>query len=100
MKTVLVLLAIIFLAGCATAGYQGMSAEQITALSKMKDANVNCVKGNTVWTGPFISVFLNYDKGVIPEGGISVDGDCKVTLTNTKVTTTVTTVTTPIAPPK
>ena len=100
MKIVIALLAIA-LGGCTSMqGYQVMSAEQITALAKMKDANVNCVKGSTVWTGPFITVFVNYDKGVIPDGGLSVDGDCKVTLTNTKVQTTVTTTTTPLTPPK
>lgn len=82
--------------GCATTpGYQGMSADQITALATMKDANVNCTKGSTPLTGSFITVFVNLDKGVIPDGGITVDGDCKTTLTNTKVITTVTTVTAP-----
>lgn len=87
------------LSGCAglgSAGYQGMSADQIKALALMKDANVNCVKGGNAITGPFLTVFVNYDKGVIPDGGISVDGDCKVTMTNNKVQTTVTTITTPL----
>ena len=92
------IIAAVALTGCATAGYQGMSAEQIQALAKMKDANINCVKGNTVWTGQFLTVFVNVDKGVIPEGGVTVDGDCKVTLTNTRVVTTTTVTTTPAAP--
>lgn len=102
IRTTLFAFAVLALAGCisgcATQGYQGMTSDQIAALAKMKDANVNCVKGSTPLTGSFITVFVNLDKGVIPDGGISVDGDCKVVLTNTRVTTTVTTTTTPVQP--
>lgn len=70
------------LSGCAsTAGYQGMSAEQIAALAKMKDANINCIIGNSPW-GKVVTVYVNLDKGVIPSGGVTVDAECKVTLTS------------------
>jgi hypothetical protein len=43
----------------------------------------------------FFAVFVNLDKGVIPEGGITVSPDCAVSLTNTRVITTTTVTTTP-----
>jgi hypothetical protein len=93
----ILLAGLVLLGGCASMnGYQGMSPEQLTAMAKMKDATVNCVKGSTVWTGPYFVVMVQMDKGVIPEGGITVNGDCGVSMTNSKVTTTVTTVTTPV----
>jgi PBP1b-binding outer membrane lipoprotein LpoB len=96
MKWIVIVL--LLLSGCAgVQGYQSMSPEQLAAMAKMKDATVNCIKGSTVWTGPYFVVMVQLDKGVIPEGGITVDGDCKVSMTNSKVTTTVTTVTTPIS---
>ena len=101
MKTIslLIILSIALLAGCATqGGYQNMTAEQIAALAKMKDANVNCTKGSTPLIGQFFTVFVNLDKDVIPAGGISVNGDCTINITNTQSQTTVTTVTTPLAP--
>jgi len=91
-----VFLGLMLLGGCAQMqGYQSMSPEQLGAMAKMKDANVNCIKGNTPWTGQFFTVFVTLDKGVIPEGGISVDADCKVAITNSKVVTTTTVVTQP-----
>jgi len=96
MKPTIVLFIIVLLAGCANLGYQGMSPEQLTALAKMKDANINCIKGQPTLTGPFFAVFVNVDKGVIPEGGITVTPDCGIILTNTRVVTTVTTTTAPV----
>jgi hypothetical protein len=96
IKRLAFLAAAIALAGCASqGGYQGMSADQLAALAKMKDANVNCTKGSTLLLGSFLTVFVNLDKGVIPEGGISVSPDCAVTVTNSKVVTTTTTVVKP-----
>ena len=96
MKTLILLLATILIGGCATGlGYQGMSADQIAALAKMKDANIQCIKGNTPMAGSFLIVMVNLDKGVIPEGGITASPDCAVTLTNSRVITTTTVTTTP-----
>ncbi len=80
MKTSILLLTLLM--GCASPGaYQGMTAEQITALAKMKDANVACVILNAPW-GRGVTTFVNLDKGVIPSGTVTVDGECKVTMTN------------------
>lgn len=96
----ILLLILVLLAGCATqGGYQGMTAEQLAALAKMKDANVQCIKGVTPITGQFLTILVSVDKGVIPEGGITVSPDCAVSVTNTRVTTTTTTVVSPIAKP-
>lgn len=92
-------IAVLILAGCQNLGYQSMSPEQLAALAKMKDASVQCVKGSTPLTGAFFTVMVNVDKGVIPEGGITVSPDCNVTLTNTRVTTTTTVTTTPLVKP-
>jgi len=101
MKTLFsAMIAAALLTACASqGGYQGMSPEQLTAMAKMKDANVNCIKGSTPVTGQFFTVFVTLDKGVIPEGGITVDGDCRIAITNSRVVTTVTTTTTPIQQP-
>lgn len=82
MRKFIVVVAFALLAGCAGApGYQGMTAEQIAALAKMKDANVACTIVNTPW-GRGVATFMNVDRGVIAKGAVTVDGDCKVTVTN------------------
>jgi hypothetical protein len=91
---------VLLLAGCASqGGYQGMSAEQITALATMKDMNANCVKGQTPITGSFVTVFVNVDAAVIDNGSVTVTADCAVTFSNQQTpkpgTTTTTTVVTP-----
>ena len=83
MKRMLALLATLLLAGCMgmQTAYEKMSADQIQALAKMKDANVACVIANTPW-GRGVSVFANVDRGVIQRGVLTVDGECKVTVSN------------------
>src|SRR5574342_147045 len=70
------------LAGCVSAGFgfQDMSAEQIKAVNS-KDSNVLCVETNSVY-GRVRSVFVNVDQGVIDKGGLSVDTNCGVILSN------------------
>lgn len=73
------------LAGCGTTGgYQGMSAEQISALAKMKDANINCIKAINM-TGSVTTIFLNLDKGVVPAGNVTVNAECQMSITNAPV---------------
>lgn len=81
MKVIFPLLAAMSLAyGCATST-AGMSAEQITASAKAKDANVVCVQGTGPW-GKASSVYVNVDKGVVASGQVTVDGECKVSYSN------------------
>lgn len=77
MRTILfvILMLLIFLAGCGSMGYQGMSAEQIAATAKMKDANINCTVVNSPW-GRGINVFVNVDRGVVQNGAVVVGQDC------------------------
>ncbi len=82
MKT-LSILAAALLAGCTGMGAQNMSAEQISASAKAKDANVVCVVGTGPW-GKAATVYLNVDKSVVMNGSVSVDAECKTTFTNAK----------------
>ena len=85
MKYAAILIAILALAGCTSmggGGLAGMSAEQITASSKIKDASVACTKATTIY-GTVVSLCVNLDKGVIAQGSVTVAPDCSsVTLTN------------------
>ena len=87
MKTIAVIASTVALSGCMgmPTAYEKMSAEQIAALAKMKDANVACVIANTPW-GRGVSVFANVDRDVIQKGSLTVDTDCKITYTNEKQT--------------
>lgn len=70
-------------AGCATLPYAAMTPDQITALSKIKDANVVCVNG--VYAGATVTtVSIMADKGV--PAGITIDSGCKTTFTTTERT--------------
>jgi len=55
LKRGLAAAAVLAVTGCASSplGYQSMSPEQLTAMAKMKDASVQCIKGNTPLTGSF-----------------------------------------------
>ena len=84
MKLIIAAIALT-LAGCATPiGYNGMSPEQINALAKMKDANVSCVVTKGAW-GTVVGTYVQLDKGVVPSGNVSVDSECKVTITSTPI---------------
>ncbi len=79
MRKISALTAALILAGCASAGYQGMSPEQIVAIGKIKDASINYVRAPTPW-GQAVTVFVNLDKGVLPSGTVSVDQEGKITI--------------------
>lgn len=67
--------------GCfgGSLGLQDMTAEQITAMSKIKDAAISCIHG--LYAGATVNVvFVSVDKGI--PSGITVDTDCKVTFTS------------------
>lgn len=76
---VLLALSLVGLTGCSFAAAQ-MTPEQLAAMAKVKDANVTCFKANTPY-GTAVTVYVNVDKGVVPAGSVSVDAECKVTLT-------------------
>ena len=63
-------------------GLAGMSAEQITASSKIKDASVACTRATTIY-GSVTSLWVNLDKGVLAQGSVTVAPDCQsVTINN------------------
>ena len=77
MRYLLLTVIAALLAGCGTFGMNTMSAEQITASAKAKDANVVCVHASGLW-GKATTTFVNVDKGVVIGGGIAVDAECQV----------------------
>lgn len=82
---VLLALVLAVIAGCVSlpADPTKMSAEQLKEWAKDKNANISC--GSTISTlGKFGVVTVVIDKGLVPNGSVTVDADCKVTITNTK----------------
>lgn len=72
------------LAGCAGLnGAPTMSAEQLAAAAKDKNASVACATGSGPW-GKVNTVFLNVDKSSLNAGNVSVDSECKITLSADK----------------
>ena len=72
----------LLLAGCMSApNLQEMTAEQITAAAKMKDGTVSCNSVVGPW-GRAFSVLASVDRGVLVNGSMTVDGECKVTFSN------------------
>lgn len=82
MKAALLVLALA-LAGCSTLGANNMSAEQLTAAAKDKNASAVCATGTGPW-GKVTSVFVNVDKASINSGQITVDSECKITVSTAK----------------
>lgn len=68
-------------AGMGAGGLEGMTAEQIGASSRIKDASVACIVANTPW-GKTVSTFVNVDRTVVVNGSVTVDGDCRATFSN------------------
>lgn len=72
------------LCGCSSligADYTKMSADQISAAVKDKDAAVICVRAGTPW-GTQSTTMIRTDRGVVVNGNITVDPDCKAVFTN------------------
>jgi hypothetical protein len=74
-------LAAILLAGCASTGVQNMTAEQLKALAQDKNFSAVCSSVTGIW-GNARFVYTNVDKGTVPNGAISVDANCLVTMSN------------------
>ena len=82
MKAAMALLIIlVLLAGCAGPAGMAGNADQLRELVKIKDANITCIIANTPY-GKGSALFLNLDKGVLPNGLITVDDACKTTISS------------------
>lgn len=57
-----------------------MTESQIKAATADKSASATCVHGQGAW-GTTRVVSVNLDKSTIPTGGVTVDPDCRVTMT-------------------
>ncbi len=80
-----------FAGGCASlpANPTKMSPQQLKEFVKDKSDYISCGTASTPW-GKGIGVYVAIDKGVAPSTVVTVDGDCKTTITNM----------TPAPPPK
>ena len=84
MKTMYALAMLVSLPACSTlmgSDYSKMTAEQISAAVKDKDAAIICVRAGTPW-GTQSTTMVRTDKGVVVNGAITVDPDCKASVTN------------------
>lgn len=72
------------LAGCASlpANPTEMSPEQLKEWVKDKNANISCGVINSPY-GRGVAVYVVLDKGILIDGTVVVDDQCKVTITNT-----------------
>ena len=73
------LLLLPLLAGCSWM-QPNMSAEQLTAAAKDKNASVVCAVGTGPW-GKVVSTYVNVDKASVSNGAVVVDSECKTTIT-------------------
>ena len=78
----------LMLTGCATLplNYSKMSADQLNALVKDKNANIGCATVQTPYKGNVL--YLVLDKGVVQAGSVTIKSDCEVTITNAPETKT------------
>ncbi len=81
MRSLLSVIAL--LAGCVSlpADPTKMSAEQLKEWAKDKNANIACGVVNSPY-GRGVATYVVLDKAVIFNGTVSVDGECKVTISN------------------
>ena len=74
------LLIVVALSGCASLQNPNMSAEQLKEIVADKNAFALCTTVTTMGgTGKVVTVTL--DRTVIPNGSITVNADCVVTIT-------------------
>ncbi len=82
MKVMIALVCTLALSGCA--GINGgpqMNVDQLKAIAADKNASVVCSTIMGPW-GTGKVVIVNLDQRVIADGGVSVDANCLVTMTN------------------
>ncbi len=83
MKKYLVL-SFVALTGCMQlpANPEKMSPEQLREWAKDKNANIACGVVNSPY-GRGVGTYVVLDKGIVVNGSVSVDPECKITITNT-----------------
>ena len=72
--------ACIVLSGCAGFGTPNLSPEQLKAAASDKNASVVCAVGTGPW-GKVVSTYVNVDKSAVANGTVTVDAECKTTIT-------------------
>lgn len=79
----LLLVAVLALAGCNSlpADPAAMSPEQLKEWAKDKNANISCGIVNSPW-GRGVGTYVVLDKGTVFNGTVTVDNECKVTISN------------------
>ena len=79
----LVMIAALLLAGCASlpANPSSMTPEQLKEWVKDKNANLGCGVVNSPY-GRGVMVYVVLDKGLIVNGQVVIDDQCKVTISN------------------
>lgn len=83
-----IILSWLFVIGCALtacntlpANPEKMSPEQLNAWAKDKNANVACGVVNSPY-GRGVATYVVLDKAVLFNGTVTVDSECKVSITN------------------
>ena len=81
---VLILVLILGTAGCVSlpANPTNMTPAQLKAWVADKNANISCGVINSPY-GRGVGVYVVLDKGIVVNGTVTVDSECKVTITNT-----------------
>jgi len=79
---VLMMLLLVFLAGCSTlVPVPEMSADQLKAAASDKNFSAVCSQASGLW-GSAKVVYVNVDRSVVVNGTAMVGPDCIVTMTN------------------
>jgi hypothetical protein len=58
-----------------------MTADQLHEWVKDKNANISCGVFNSPY-GKGVMTYVVLDKGIVVDGSVSVDNECKVVITN------------------
>ena len=85
MRPLAILVAALLLTGCSMAlpaDPTRMSAEQLAAWSKDKNAAVQCAVVSTPYKGMVVS--MNLDKAVIVNGTMTIKDGCEISLSTTQ----------------
>ena len=81
MKTIFVFIVGLMLSACAQMGQQGLTAEQIAAVGKEAALACTFVTGSLGYS--LRTTYANLSQNVIRGGGVIVNPDCTLAITNT-----------------